>query len=137
MERMTDYYDKAVQWYSTTSQWHGWHLVALCMVVVYVAAFIDLRFRSKRDGQMDRKLYHKRNGLLVDNTLYKALRQLKIEDKISDKEFVYWCRYFAWLGFDKFRNPKKHIFGPKAERMKEMIAKRLGKEEDTPVNLPG
>lgn len=125
--------DKAVEWYTQAAQWHGWPLITACMIFVYVVAYFDVR--SKRDKAMDPKKFRKHQGPKVEYLIYKVLGEARIKDEISDATYFYWARWFGWHGFDKFKVTKKIFAGsPRAERLKETIAKRLGREE--PVKLP-
>lgn len=113
-----------------------WVFIAVILVVMFVTV-LDLIRLNKRDNTMGR-LRRRHAGGKVDVAVWKAVSTLKLKDEITDKDFLYWCRFFSWHGFSKFQSSGKKIEGNKAEWLKKKIMQRLGEEgSDKKVNLPG
>lgn len=126
-------------WKDTVSQWYWWlgdqriPLWVLAVVVfVYVMTMLELRHRSKRERDMGRQ----KLPPVIEVAFFEALRKLKIEEQISYRDFTRACRYFGWLGFDRFK--KEAVKGRKAEYLKKEVGKRINKLVDSiPAKLPG
>jgi hypothetical protein len=140
MSQVTDLGDLATRTYNSWSQWHGWLLVCMCMILVYLVAFFDVVRRSnKREWTMSSRKFSKHQGPKVEMLIFNALSEARIKDEISEATFNFWARFFSWYGFRRFKNIEKiKKDSPKANWLKQRVLDSLDlMEKEKPAKLPG
>lgn len=112
-------------------------IFATVVGIVCVVSALDLIRLRQRDKNMGRnpRAY---GGPAVELAIYKIIRGMTISGEMTEKQFDWWVRFFAWHGLPKFMAANKKLSSRKISGLKVKIMQRLGKEDsDKPVNIPG
>lgn len=111
--------------------------LACAMLLIFFVMLWDLIRSSRRDKAMDRRRREGHNKPVVDVAVGEALTEAWLQDKLSDKDYDFWCKFFAiQCDFKSTRIRKKvKAQNGRAAYMKKEIRKRLGNNK--PVTIPG